>query len=75
MTTFSKDEIFTATEVVRNFSTILNRVGKGDLKRAVIVKNNKFESVLLNMSEYERLCEAVEILQSIYTSTKKENNG
>ena len=75
MTTFSKDEIYTATEVVRNFSAILTKVGKAEMKRAVIVKNNKFEAVLLNMSEYERLCEAVDVLQAIYSSRKKSENG
>lgn len=75
MTTFSKDEVFTATEVVRNFSAVLGKISKSELKHAVIVKNNKFEAVLLSMSEYERLQEAVEILQSIYTANKKDNNG
>ena len=75
MATFSKDEIITATEVVRNFSTILLKVGKAQMKRVVIVKNNKFEAVLLNMAEYERLCEAVEVLESIYSSRKKAENG
>ncbi len=45
------------------------------MKRVVIVKNNKFEAVLLNMAEYERLCEAVEVLESIYSSRKKAENG
>lgn len=75
MATFSKDEIITATEVVRNFSAILSKVGKAQMKRVVIVKNNKFEAVLLNMAEYERLCEAVEVLESIYSSRKKAENG
>jgi len=75
MTTFSKDEIYTATEVVRNFSAVLGKVGKAQMKRAVIVKNNKFEAVLLNMSEYERLQEAVSVLEAIYTAKKRENGG
>lgn len=75
MVAFSKDEIFTATEVARNFSSILNKVSTGDNKRAVIVKNNKFEAVLLNMSEYERLAQAVEVLQSIYVAKKGDLNG
>ena len=75
MTTFSKDEIYTATEVVRNFSAFLGKVGKAQMKRAVIVKNNKFEAVLLNMGEYERLCEAVEVLQSIYEAKKRAGSG
>ncbi|MBR8462837.1 prevent-host-death protein [Campylobacter sp. faydin G-24] len=75
MTTFSKDEIYTATEVVRNFSAILGKISKAESKRAVIVKNNKFEAVLLNMSEYERLCEAVGVLEAIYTAKKRDSNG
>ena len=75
MTAFSKDEIYTATEVVRNFSSVLTKISKAELKRAVIVKNNKFEAVLLNMSEYERLQEAVSVLEAIYTAKKREYGG
>ena len=75
MTAFSKDEIYTATEVVRNFSSVLTKISKAELKRAVIVKNNKFEAVLLNMGEYERLQEAVSFLEAIYTAKKRENGG
>lgn len=70
--TFSKDEIYTATQVVRNFSYVLSKVSSNEIKRAVIVKNNNFEAVLLNMSEYERLCEAVSLLESIYNQRKKD---
>ncbi|WP_291952810.1 type II toxin-antitoxin system Phd/YefM family antitoxin [Campylobacter sp.] len=66
MTTFSKDEIYTATEVVRNFSSILEKTKKSKNGRLVIVKNNKFEAVLLSFEEYERLNEAVVLLENIY---------
>lgn len=72
MATFSKNEVYTATEVVRNFSTILTKVAKADMKRAFIVKNNKFEAVLLNMDEYERLNEAVTLLEAIYKTQKMQ---
>lgn len=74
MASFSQDEIFTATEVVRNFSNILTRVSKSQIKRAVIVKNNRFEAVILNMAEYERLNEAVSVLEAIYKA-KRDKNG
>ncbi|AJC93940.1 type II toxin-antitoxin system Phd/YefM family antitoxin [Campylobacter volucris] len=73
MTTFSKDEIYTATEVVRNFSTILEKTKKSENGRLVIVKNNKFEAVLLSFEEYERLSEAVMLLENIYK--QKANDG
>ena len=70
--TFSKDEIYTATQVVRNFSEVLSKVSTGENNRAFIVKNNKFEAVMLSMSEYERLNKAEELLKKIYEQHKKE---
>ena len=68
MASFNKDEIFTATEVVRNFSSILNKVEQS--KKIVILKNNKFQAVMLNFKEYERLSNAVELLENIYKNQK-----
>ena len=70
--TFSKDEIYTATQVVRNFSEVRSKVSTGENNRAFIVKNNKFEAVMLSMSEYERLNKAEELLKKIYEQRKKE---
>lgn len=71
MAAYSSDEIYTATQVVRHFSSILQEVSSGNKKRTIIVKNNKFEAVLLNIDEYERMQEAVEILEKIYAKTKR----
>lgn len=68
----NKDEIYTATQMVRNFSDILNKVSNKEIKKALIVKNNKFEAVLLSISEYERLEKAVELLKIV---TKRSENG
>ena len=68
MASFSKDEIYTATEVVRNFSAILGKVAQS--KKIVTLKNNKFEAVMLNFKEYERLSNAVELLENIYKNQK-----
>ena len=69
--TFSKDEMFTATQIVRNFSAVLNGLSKNPQKRALIVKNNKFEAVLLEMVEYERLIKAEELLRTLYEQHKR----
>ncbi|MBS9778730.1 MAG: prevent-host-death protein [Campylobacteraceae bacterium] len=73
MGTINQDEIYTATQMVRNFSTIMTSISKGEKKQAFIVKNSKFEAVLLSMKEFERMKEAVLILEKIYT--KKQKNG
>lgn len=67
------DEVYTATQMVRNFSTILNSITKGEKKQAFIVKNSKFEAVLLSMNEFERMNEAVKILEKIYDKSKQKD--
>ncbi|MCX2683600.1 type II toxin-antitoxin system Phd/YefM family antitoxin [Campylobacter sp. MIT 21-1685] len=73
MLSFKQNEIYTATEVVRNFSSLLDRLKKNETGRIVILKNNKFEAVMLNMSEFERLQNALNLLENIYKTQKVEN--
>lgn len=65
-----QDEIYTATEVVRNFSSILEKLKADPSGKIVILKNNKFEAVMLSVKEYERLEEAVKLLENIYKNQK-----
>jgi len=39
------------------------------------VKNNRFEAVMITVDEYEKMSEAVHILEKIYASTKKKSDG
>ncbi|WP_279041459.1 type II toxin-antitoxin system Phd/YefM family antitoxin [Campylobacter helveticus] len=65
-----QDEIYTATELVRNFGPILEKLKKSSSGKIVILKNNKFEAVMLSVKEYERLEEAVKLLENIYKNQK-----
>ncbi|MFB1009547.1 MAG: prevent-host-death protein [Sulfurospirillum sp.] len=73
--TYAKNEIMTATDMVRNFSSVLGSLSKSENKRVVIVKNNRFEAVMITVDEYEKMSEAVQILEKIYASTKKKSDG
>jgi PHD/YefM family antitoxin component YafN of YafNO toxin-antitoxin module len=70
-TTFSADEIVSATEVVRNFSSELKALTSGEKEKVVIVRNNRFEAVMISLEKYEKMSEAVSILEKIYKKTKK----
>jgi len=73
MTSFTQDEVISATDVVRNFSSELKSLTSGEKEKLVIVKNNRFEAVIIPLEEYERMSEAVKILEKIYKKTK--DNG
>ncbi|WP_052785292.1 type II toxin-antitoxin system Phd/YefM family antitoxin [Campylobacter jejuni] len=70
MLSFKQDEIYTATEVVRNFSPIIEKLKKSENGKIVILKNNKFEAVMLSMKEFERLQNAMQLLENIYKNQK-----
>ncbi|MDR3177646.1 MAG: type II toxin-antitoxin system Phd/YefM family antitoxin [Campylobacteraceae bacterium] len=72
---YNKEEIFTATEIVRDFSSVLKKVGSGELERAVIAKNGRFRAVMINFEEYEKLKNALSVLRKIYANTKKASDG
>ncbi len=71
MMTYAKNEMITATDMVRNFSSVLSSLQRGEAKRIVIVKNNHFEAVMVSIEEYEKMSEAVSILEKIYASSKR----
>jgi len=74
MTSFTQDEVITATDVVRNFSSELKSLTSGEKEKLVIVKNNRFEAVIIPIEEYERMNEAVNILEKIYNKTKTDGS-
>ena len=71
MIAYTKDEIMTATDVVRNFSSVLKSVSTKEREKVVIVKNNHFDAVMISVDKYEKLIEAMEILENIYKKTKR----
>ncbi|MDR0408715.1 MAG: type II toxin-antitoxin system Phd/YefM family antitoxin [Campylobacteraceae bacterium] len=68
---YDKEEIFTATQIVRDFSSILKKIGSNELERAIIIKNGHFRAVMIDFEEYEKLKNALGVLQKIYAKTKK----
>ena len=75
MLSFKQDEIYTATEVVRNFSPLIEKLKKSESGKMVILKNNKFEAVLLSMKEFERLQNAMQLLENIYKNQKVKDGA
>lgn len=71
MISYTKDEIMTSTDVVRNFSSVLKSISRKEKEKVVIVKNNNFDAVMISVDRYEKLVGAMEILENIYKKTKK----
>ena len=63
MVAYKRDEIVSASDVARGFSTILNSIIDKSKDKLAISKNNKLEAVLLDIEEYERLKNAYDMME------------
>ena len=63
MVTYSRDEIISASEAARGFSSVLKDLMNHTKERLAISKNNKLEAIVLPIDEYERLQEAYDLVE------------
>ena len=77
MVTYSRDEIISASEIARSFSTVLKDLMTQTKERFAISKNNKLEAVVLPIEEYERLREAYDLMEhvEIYQKVQERKNS
>ena len=74
----TKQDIASASEVVRNFSKVRAKVK--EQSKMIIFKNNKPDLVLFDFDEYEKLLERINIMEDLLISKTieerdKEDNG
>ena len=73
MITFSRNEIVSSTQFVRQFATFLKRITESKQEKVAIIKNNEMQAVFIPIEEYERL-KAIEELaeqQEIFTKIEE----
>ena len=54
-----------STEIVRNFSSILDSITKHGKEKIAVMRKNKLEAIILSVEEYERIYELQELLEHI----------
>lgn len=55
MVTFTRNEIVSSTQFVRQFATFLKRITESKQEKFAIIKNNEMQAVFIPIDEYERL--------------------
>ena len=55
MVNFNRNEIVSATQIVRQFSSIMSSLVNKTLDKIAVVRNNEMEAVILSFDEYEQL--------------------
>ena len=54
-TAFERNEIISATQLVRRFSSFMTELKNSTLRKIAVIRNNEMEAVVLPVAEYERL--------------------
>jgi len=72
MIAYSRNEIISATDIARSFSSALTSIMEQTKDKLAISKNNKLQAVLIDIEEYERLKEAYDTLEHIEIAKKIE---
>ena len=76
MITYKKTELVSSTEIVRNFSSILDSITKHGKDKIAVMRKNKLEAIILSVEEYERIYELQELLEhiQIYKTVEQRKN-
>ena len=73
MLAYKKDELMSSTEIVRNFSSILDSIKEHKRDKIAVLRKNRLEAVILPIDEYEKIQEFADLMEhlQIYETVKK----
>ncbi len=63
MVTYATNELIPSSEFAKKFGGYLSQIKENTIDKIAILKNNKIEAVLVSKDEYERMREALEIME------------
>ena len=73
MPAYTRKELMSSSEIVRNFSSVLDSIKKKENTKIVVMRKNKLEAVILSIDEYERIYEIMDTFEhlQIYKTVEK----
>ena len=65
MVAYTQNELVSATEISKQFGEYISKVKNGLVDKIGVLKNNKLNAVILSVEEYEKMVNAMEILEDM----------
>jgi len=77
MVAYTQQELVSATDLSKQFGEYISKVKNGIIDKIGILKNNKLNAVILSVDEYEKMAEAIELLEdmTIYEQIQNRLNN
>ena len=63
MVTYASNELISSSEFAKKFGSYLSQIKESTIDKIAVLKNNKVEAVLVSKDDYERMSEALEIIE------------
>jgi PHD/YefM family antitoxin component YafN of YafNO toxin-antitoxin module len=63
MITYTTNELIPSSEFAKKFGSYLSQIKERTIDKIAVLKNNKIEAVLVSKNDYERMSEALEVLE------------
>jgi len=77
MVAYTQNELASATEISKQFGEYISKVKNGLVDKIGVLKNNKLNAVILSVEEYEKMSEAMDLLEdmTIYEEIRERLNS
>jgi PHD/YefM family antitoxin component YafN of YafNO toxin-antitoxin module len=76
MVAYTSNELVSSTNLAKKFGTYLNKIENNEIDKLGVLKNNQLKVVMLSSDEYEKICQALELVEDyeIYNEIKERLN-
>lgn len=64
MVTYATNELISSSDFAKKFGSYLGQIRENAVEKLAILKNNKVEAVLISKDEYEKMAEAMKIVEA-----------
>ncbi len=64
MVTYATNELIPSSDFAKKFGSYLGQIREHTVEKLAILKNNKVEAVLISKDEYEKMAEALKIVEA-----------
>ena len=77
MVAYTQNELASATEISKQFGEYISKIKNGLVDKIGVLKNNKLNAVILSVEEYEKMSEAMDLLEdmNIYEEIRDRLNS
>ena len=65
MVSYTRNELASATEISKQFGEYISKIKNGFVDKIGVLKNNKLNAVILSVEEYEKMSEAMDLLEDM----------